>query len=83
MHTEHLACSACQHLDLLAWGECDKHEGTEAAMGFRSHGRLQLAEEEEWGKSATWGRVTGDTLPCTVRAKCFSADPAGFSATHV
>lgn len=52
-------------------------------MGFRSHGRLQLAEEEEWGKSATWGSVTGDTLPCTVRAKCFSADPAGFSATHV
>lgn len=52
-------------------------------MGFRSHGRLQLAEEEEWGEISDLGRVTGDPLPCTVRAKCFSADPAGFSATHV
>lgn len=52
-------------------------------MQFRSHRRLQLVEEDEHSKSATQERVARDALPCTMRAKCFSADPTGFSAMHV
>lgn len=45
------------HLDLLVQGEPDQHEGTEAAMQFQSHRRLQLVEKEEEGsKSVTQGR---------------------------